>query len=92
MVKTLNTVTAALMVDPLRLDGGAHDAFVAGDDDGAKSAVVGILREFGWLPERIRDLGGLDAARGMEMWLPLWLRIFMRQPQGKLFNIAVVSE
>ncbi|HKU30245.1 MAG TPA: NAD(P)-binding domain-containing protein [Arthrobacter sp.] len=92
VVKALNTVTAPLMVDPLRLDDGAHDVFVAGNDDDAKAAVVGILREFGWLPGHIRDLGGLEVARGMEMWMALWLRIFMRQPQGKLFNIAVVSE
>ncbi|MEZ2389014.1 NADPH-dependent F420 reductase [bacterium RCC_150] len=92
VVKTLNTLMAPLMVDPLRLANGAHEVFVAGNDAEAKAAVVGILRDFGWLPERIRDLGGLDSSRGQEMWLPLWLRIFMRQPQGKLFNIAVVSE
>jgi predicted dinucleotide-binding enzyme len=80
------------MVDPLRLAEGAHDVFVAGNDDDAKAAVVALLQEFGWLPEHIRDLGGLDVARGLEMWLPLWLRILMRQPEGKMFNIAVVSE
>ncbi len=92
VVKTLNTLSAPVMVDPLRLADGAHDVFVAGNDDEAKAAVVALLQQFGWLPEHIRDLGGLDVARGMEMWLPLWLRIFMRQPEGKMFNIAVVSE
>jgi predicted dinucleotide-binding enzyme len=91
VVKSLNTVSAPVMVDPGRLP-GAHDIFMAGNDQGAKSVVSGLLQEFGWAPGHIRDLGGLDAARGMEMWLPLWLRIFMQQPQGKMFNIGIVSE
>jgi len=91
VVKSLNTVSAPVMVDPGRLP-GAHDVFMAGNDQGAKATVSGLLQEFGWSPGHIRDLGGLDAARGMEMWLPLWLRIFMQQPQGKMFNIGIVSE
>ncbi|WP_284979761.1 NAD(P)-binding domain-containing protein [Arthrobacter sp. fls2-241-R2A-200] len=91
VVKSLNTVSAPVMVDPGRLP-GAHDIFVAGDDADAKSTVVGLLQEFGWPTGNIRDLGGLDAARAMEMWLPLWLRIFMKQPEGKMFNIGIVSE
>jgi len=92
VVKSLNTMSALVMVDPQRLAGGDHDVFMAGDDPDAKSVVESLLRGFGWQPSRIRDLGGLDAARGMEMWLPLWLRIFMKQPRGKLFNLAIVSE
>ncbi|WP_115787887.1 NADPH-dependent F420 reductase [Arthrobacter silvisoli] len=92
VVKSLNTMGAPVMVDPQRLGRGEHDVFMAGNDPEAKAVVEGILRGFGWRPERIRDLGGLDAARGLEMWLPLWLRIFMKQPQGKLFNLAIVSE
>ncbi len=92
VVKSLNTVSAPVMVDPQRLGNGEHDVFLAGNDPEAKAVVAELLRGFGWRPERIRDLGGLDAARGMEMWLPLWLRIFMQQPRGKMFNIAIVSE
>jgi len=92
VVKSLNTVGAPVMVDPRRLAYGEHDMFLAGNDPEAKRVVEGLLRDFGWQPGRIRDLGGLDAARGMEMWLPLWLRIFMKQPQGKPFNLAIVSE
>lgn len=91
VVKSLNTVTAPVMVDPGRLP-APHEMFMAGNDAEAKSTVSAVLQEFGWEPAHIRDLGGLDAARAMEMWLPLWLRIFMQQPQGKLFNIAIVSE
>ncbi|MDR6637893.1 NAD(P)-binding domain-containing protein [Paenarthrobacter nitroguajacolicus] len=91
VVKSLNTVTAPVMVDPGRLP-GPHDIFMAGDDADAKAVVSGLLQEFGWTPPHIRDLGGLDAARAMEMWLSLWLRIFMQQHQGKMFNIGIVSE
>ncbi|MGW9414345.1 NADPH-dependent F420 reductase [Arthrobacter cupressi] len=91
VVKSLNTMNAAVMVDPQRLAGGEHDVFLGGNDPDAKAVVVELLRSFGWRPERIRDLGGLDTARGMEMWLPLWLRIYMQQ-QGKPFNISIVSE
>lgn len=91
VVKTLNTMRADVMVAPEQLAGGDHDVFLAGDDAEAKDVVRGLLAEFGWRPEHIRDLGGLDAARGMEMWLPLWLRIFMNQSNNKAFNIKVVS-
>lgn len=91
VVKSLNTVSAPVMVDPGRIP-GAHQIFMAGEDPAAKSVVAGLLQEFGWARAHIRDLGGLDAARAMEMWLPLWLRIHMQQPDGKMFNISIVSE
>lgn len=91
VVKALNTMRADVMVAPDRLAGGDHDVFMAGDDAEAKDVVARLLREFGWRPEHIRDLGALEAARGMEMWLPLWLHIFLRQGD-RVFNIKVVSE
>lgn len=91
VVKALNTMRADVMVAPDRLAGGDHDVFMAGDDAEAKEVVAGLLREFGWRPEHIRDLGPLDAARGLEMWLPMWLRIFLKQGDS-VFNIKVVSE
>jgi predicted dinucleotide-binding enzyme len=91
VVKALNTMRADVMVAPDRLAGGDHDVFMAGDDEEAKEVVAGILREFGWRTEHIRDLGPLEAARGLEMWLPLWLRIFLKQGNS-VFNIKVVSE
>ena len=91
VVKALNTMRADVMVAPDRLAGGDHDVFMAGDDAEAKAVVAGILREFGWRTEHIRDLGPLEAARGLEMWLPLWLRIFLKQGNS-VFNIKVVSD
>ena len=62
--------------------------FVAGNDQEAKTFVAdGILRDgFGW--KRVLDLGDLRAARGMEMYLPLWLRLM--GVIGPQFNIGVV--
>jgi predicted dinucleotide-binding enzyme len=73
VVKSLNTVNSAVMVDPGRVP-GQHVMFVAGDDAAAKATVTGLLGEFGWTG-RVLDLGGLRAARGMEMWVLLWLSL-----------------
>jgi len=87
VVKALNTVNAGVMVDPGRVRGD-HVVFVCGEDEGAKAQVRALLEAIGWLPDSILDLGDLSAARGTEMYLPLWLRLY-----GKLgtadFNIAV---
>ncbi len=89
VVKTLNTVNAAVMVDPVRVAGGDHDVFVAGDDGVAKSLVKGLLNELGWVEQHVVDLGGISAARGMEMYLPLWLTL-MQAGGSADFNIKVV--
>ena len=75
VVKTLNTVTAAVMVDPTLVE-GAHSVFVAGDDASAKAQATELLQEFGWPAGSIVDLGDIAAARGMEMYLALWLRLW----------------
>ena len=72
VVKTLNTMTAAVMVDP-SLVSGDHDVFVSGNDAAAKERVSDLLRSFGW--RTIVDLGDVTSARGAEMILPLWLRL-----------------
>ena len=43
VVTSLNTMTAAVMVDPTRLP-EAHHVFVAGDDDEAKATVSDLLQ------------------------------------------------
>ena len=70
VVKTLNTMTATVMVEP-SLVSGEHDVFLSGDDAGAKERVAELLRSFGW--RNIVDLGGIRTARGVEMFLALWL-------------------
>lgn len=87
VVKALNTVNAEVMVDPKAVP-GEHAIFVCGDDEGAKSRVVELLGELGWPPERVIDLGDISAARGTEMYLPLWLRLMGALGTAR-FNIAI---
>jgi predicted dinucleotide-binding enzyme len=88
VVKALNTVTAAVMARP-QLLGAPHDLFVAGDDEAAKAVVRGLLAELGWEPERVHDLGGIEAARGSEMYLALWLRLMASLGTAE-FNVRVI--
>lgn len=87
VVKALNTMNAAVMVDPSAVP-GRHDVLVAGDDEHAKDDVKAILRSFGWEDERIVDLGDLTGARAMELYVVLWLRLLQRLGTP-LFNIHV---
>jgi predicted dinucleotide-binding enzyme len=72
VVKTLNTMTAALMVHPDLL-GEDSSVFVSGDDAEAKSTVADLLKSLGH--RDIIDLGDISTARGTEMMLPIWLRL-----------------
>lgn len=87
VVKSLNTMTAQLMLNPTQLAGGDHTVFVAGDDPDARAIVTSLLRGAGW--QDILDLGALSAARGLEMLMPVWLRIW--QATGtSFFNWKVI--
>jgi len=72
VVKTLNVVNAAVMVNPAKT-GGSPTMFVSGDDAEAKAKVIGLLQSFGWTD--IIDLGNIATARGTEMLLPIWLSV-----------------
>jgi 8-hydroxy-5-deazaflavin:NADPH oxidoreductase len=87
VVKTLHTMNAQLMVDPAQLGGGDHTVFVGGDDAEAKATVKDLLRSFGW--SDIVDLGDITTARGTEMMLPVWVRLFGAL-QIPLFNFKLV--
>jgi hypothetical protein len=87
VVKSLNTVNCNLMVDA-SLVKGDHDMFVSGNDAGAKSQVTEILKGwFGW--KHVIDLGDITAARGQEMFLILWVRLYGAL-QSPMFNVHVV--
>lgn len=87
VVKTLNTMNAGLMVDPGRLAGGDHSVFISGDDAEAKAAVAALLADLGH--RDIIDLGDITTARGAEMVLPLWLRLYAALGTPN-FNLKVV--
>ncbi len=89
VVKALNTVAASVMVAPGSLE-EPTDLFIAGDDKDAKAQVTELLGELGWSRDRVRDLGGLSAARATEGYLMLWLA--MLQSLGSPdFNVRVVT-
>ena len=90
VVKTLNTMWCGLMVNPAMLNGGDHHTFISGNDTEAKEKVKVILNSFGWADKNIFDLGDISTARGTEMYLPLWLRIWGATNNGA-FNIKIVS-
>ncbi|TVT58151.1 NADP oxidoreductase [Amycolatopsis rhizosphaerae] len=74
VVKTLNTVSPAVMIHPTRVP-GHHVVFLAGNNGHAKRVVTGLLRELGWPPDGIVDLGDITGARSTEMLVPLRHRL-----------------
>jgi predicted dinucleotide-binding enzyme len=89
VVKSLNTVNASVMVQPALVPGD-HNLFLSGNDPEAKASVTGYLSEwFGWKRQNILDLGDITSARGAEMLLPLWVRLYSVL-QNPLINFQVV--
>jgi predicted dinucleotide-binding enzyme len=75
VVKTLNTMSNMVMVEPTRIP-GEHHVFVSGDNAAAKEVVSGLLREIGWTDRQIIDLGGLVTARNTEQLTGLWTALY----------------
>jgi predicted dinucleotide-binding enzyme len=76
VVKTLNTLTAMLMVNPGLLNEADHTVFMNGNNPDAKKTVRELLQSFGWINENIIDMGDITTARGTEQLLPLWVRLY----------------
>lgn len=89
VVKTFNTITAALMVNPSSVGNGDHINFICGNDEEAKSGVRTILNQIGWRDENIMDLGDITGARAVESVLPLWVRIMGVLKTG-YFNFKII--
>jgi predicted dinucleotide-binding enzyme len=89
VVKALNTMNCEIMVRPDLLPEPTY-VFVAGDDAGAKVAVRSLLVDFGWPERSVHDLGGIEAARALETYLPFWLAV-MQASGTAAFNIRVVG-
>lgn len=90
VVKTLNTLNCSIMVNPDRVDNGNHDIFISGNDASAKKQVKELLQTFGWASDHIIDLGDITTARGTEMLLPIWVRLYgaLGTPE---FNFKIVK-
>ena len=77
VVKSFNTLTAHLMINPRALADGDHTLFLSGNDADAKATVTRLFAEwFGW--RDILDVGDISAARGTEALLPIWVRLYMK--------------
>ncbi|MDQ3290973.1 MAG: NAD(P)-binding domain-containing protein [Bacteroidota bacterium] len=88
VVKTLNTLTAHLMVEPTRLLEETH-VFLSGNHAAGKDQARSLLQEFGW--QNIIDLGDITTARGTEQLLPLWVRLYAALGTPN-FNFKIVRE
>jgi 8-hydroxy-5-deazaflavin:NADPH oxidoreductase len=86
LVKMFNTMNNQVMGNP-RVLGVDSTIFVAGDDVTARQTAASLAADLGWAD--VFDLGDLTAARGLEMFLPLWVRIFGQLGRAE-FNIKVV--
>jgi 8-hydroxy-5-deazaflavin:NADPH oxidoreductase len=74
------------MVDPAQLS-QESTIFVAGNDAEARQIAAALAADLGWTD--VLDLGDLTAARGLEMYIPLWLRLYGAVGRPG-FNIKVV--
>lgn len=75
-----------LMMNPNILE-GPHDVFICGNDVSAKAKVSDILQNWlGW--ENVIDLGDITNARGTEMLLPIWVRLYGKYGHAN-FNFYV---
>jgi hypothetical protein len=90
VVKALNTVDCEIMIKPSRVPGD-HNLFICGNDAVAKKEVITHLSAwFRWKPDNIVDLGDITAARGTEMMMPLWMRLFQGVIGHPHFNYHIV--
>ncbi len=90
VVKVLNTVNCEVMVQP-SLVPGDHNLFICGNDAAARGEVIGWLCEwFGWEIGNILDLGDITGARGMEMLMPIWMRLYGKFGHPR-FNFHIVT-
>ncbi|MFX1476722.1 MAG: NADPH-dependent F420 reductase [Promethearchaeota archaeon] len=90
VVKALNTLTAALMINPDMLN-ASHTLFICGNDEEAKKWVKDeiLVKWFGW--KDIIDLGDIKGSRGMEMYLMLWVRLYSIFDTAN-FNLKIIKE
>jgi hypothetical protein len=89
VVKSLNTLTAYLMVNPGLLPEPTN-IFLNGNNDEAKREVKKLLTTFGWNEKDIIDMGDITTARGTEQILPIWVRLWGTL-QTPMFNFKVVK-
>lgn len=88
VVKAFNTTNAFVQTDPQTLAAGDHHLFICGNDADAKAKVIEIAKSYGW--NEIIDVGDISTARGTEMLLPIWVRLWGAL-QTPMFNFKIVK-
>ncbi|MFE0187275.1 NADPH-dependent F420 reductase [Streptomyces sp. NPDC058989] len=88
VVKAFVTQEQDTVVDPKAVGGGDHTMFVAGEDADARRQVTDLLTSYGW--DDVLDLGGIVAARGMEMYAHMHSAIGFALGFGTHFGVKVV--
>ena len=88
VVKTLNTVPAAVMAEPKSL-GAPSSVFLSGDDGEAKQVASILLGDLGWQEETQVDLGDIQTARASEHYLFLSMAL-MGVTGSTTYNVQVV--
>jgi predicted dinucleotide-binding enzyme len=71
VVKAFNTTGSGNMADPAYSD-GAPTMFICGDDEEAKSTIMGLAEEIGFDPV---DAGGIQSSRFLEPLAMLWISL-----------------
>ena len=70
---------------------GHHTMCLRGDHGDAEAQARLLLGEFGWPESSLLDLGDITNARGMEMYLALWVRLYGATGTG-IFNVGVAVQ
>jgi hypothetical protein len=81
VVKALNIVTAAAMLNPGTFIGADADMFIAGNDAGAKKTVTDWLEGIGW---GVVDLGDITQSRYIEPLTMIWIEIGLKSNWTKM--------
>ena len=96
VVKSLNTVGAPVMVDPAGAEGRRPHHLRRGNDGPPRRTVAELLGAFGWTD--MLDLGESSSARGPEMYMAMWLRLWgatgtgVDQHQSRALTGAMAEE
>ena len=86
LVKMFNTMANEVMVNPRGLSEDST-IFVAGNDPDSRQTAAALAADLGWAD--VFDLGDLTGARALEMFIPLWVRMYVHLGRPN-FNIKVV--
>jgi predicted dinucleotide-binding enzyme len=81
-----NTMANEVMVNPRGLTEDST-IFVAGNDPDSRQTAAALAADLGWAD--VFDLGDLTAARGLEMFITLWVRMYVQLGRPN-FNIKVI--